>query len=298
MRCRLAAAAPSAVSAAEMMAKYVTMKAVSGLTNAHLPVVSRKRSREDSNNSINMNQFVQFSAPAQNLNNCKNNNNYSSGGSFSFLGEDFSSQIQLDQLEVDRFITHHMENVRFEMEERRRKSSRLIMAAVEESIVKKLKAKEEEIDKIGKLNSALVDRVKSLYVENQIWRDLAQTNEATATALRSNLEQVIAQVQENHHQQREVDGGAGELLDDAQSCCGSNYEEDLEVRMLAENAVVESRRRVDDGKLCRSCGKEEACVLLLPCRHLCLCSACGSYLNICPVCQANKSCSLHVNLSS
>ncbi|KAL2523365.1 WD repeat domain-containing protein [Forsythia ovata] len=36
------------------------------------------------------------------------------------------------------------------------------------------------------------ERVKSLCVENQIWRDLAQTNEATANTLRCNLKEVLA----------------------------------------------------------------------------------------------------------
>ncbi|KAG9143914.1 hypothetical protein Leryth_016113 [Lithospermum erythrorhizon] len=260
-------------------AKYVTMKEDSGLTYAHhLPVLSRKRSREDSNNSITMNQqFVPF--VAENLNNCCNfNNNYSSG-SFSFLGEDFSSQIQQDQLEVDRLIAHHMEKVR-------ERGRRIMMAVVDDSIAKKLKSKEEQLEKIGKQNSALLERVKSLYVENQIWRDLAQTNEATATALRNNLEQVLAQVQaDDHHQCREINGVVGQLVDDARSCCGSNCNGDVQMRMLA-------------GKMCGSCGMEEACVLLLPCRHLCLCSGCGSYLHICPVCKSSKSCSLHVNLST
>ncbi|CAN1128222.1 Probable BOI-related E3 ubiquitin-protein ligase 3 [Linum perenne] len=53
-------------------------------------------------------------------------------------------------------------------------------------MMKRLKAKEEEIKKIGKLNWAMEEKVKSLCMENQIWRDLAQTNEATTNALRSN----------------------------------------------------------------------------------------------------------------
>ncbi|GAA0143273.1 hypothetical protein LIER_03997 [Lithospermum erythrorhizon] len=286
-------------------AKYGMVKAESGLTYAHhhnnLPGVSRKRSREDSNNSINMNhQFVPFTTPTENLyNNSGNNNNHYSSNLFSFLGQDFSSQIQLDQLEVDRCISHHMEKVRLEMEERRRKCSRNIMAVVEESISKKLKAKEEEILKIEKLNSALVDRVKSLYVENQLWRDLAQSNEATATALRTNLEQVLTQVRDHHHHHQPYPGSV-ELIDDAQSCCGSNYDEGGERRNLADN-VVENNCSVNgkiNSKRCRSCGKEEACVLVLPCRHLCLCSGCDSYVHICPVCESNKSCSLHVNLTT
>lgn len=178
-----------------------------------------------------------------------------------------------------------MEKVRIEIEEKRRREARRIMDAIEESVMKKLRAKEEEIEKIGKLNWALEERVKSLSIENQIWRELAQTNEATANALRCNLEQVLAQVKEG------CGGLEEEEIDDAQSCCGSSWEGGEEEEQK-ERGVVES-----SGRLCRNCGKEESCVLVLPCRHLCLCTVCGSSLHFCPLCKSPKTLSVHVNLS-
>ncbi|XP_059666662.1 probable BOI-related E3 ubiquitin-protein ligase 3 [Cornus florida] len=280
-------------------AKVTATKAESGLTY-NLPI-SRKRPRD----SIN---------PYQNLN--QNYNNRS--GSYTFLGEDISLQIQLQQLEIDRFIAQHTEKVRLEIEERRKRYSRKIMAAVEEGIMKKLRAKEEEIEKIGRLNWALEEKVKSLCVENQIWRELAQSNEATANALRSNLEQVLAQVEvddHHHHHNRGagLDEAAAALADDAQSCCDSNRGvndgDDEEDRMCTlagnggERKVVNDKRDCDGAnsggrRWCRSCGKEESCVLLLPCRHLCLCTVCGSSVHTCPICKSNKNASVHVNLSS
>ncbi|XP_057765298.1 probable BOI-related E3 ubiquitin-protein ligase 3 [Salvia miltiorrhiza] len=236
-----------------VLAKTSAIKSDSGLTYAAVPV-SRKRSRDA------INPMMSSSLPTAN----------NRRGSLTFLGEDFSLHFQQQQLEMDRFITQHTEKVRIEIEERRKKYARRIAAAVQENILKKLKAKEEEVEKIGKMNCALEERVKSLCVENQIWRDLAQANEATANALRCNLEQVLAQVQDEQQEQ----GG-----DDGQSCCGSNYEE-------------------EDGRMCRSCGKEESCVLLLPCRHLCLCTVCGSSLHTCPVCSSTKTASVHVNRSA
>jgi hypothetical protein len=47
-----------------------------------------------------------------------------------------------------------------------------VVATVEAAAVKRLRAK-EEIQRMGRLNSALEERVKSLYVEAQVWRDLA-----------------------------------------------------------------------------------------------------------------------------
>ncbi|KAI3466335.1 hypothetical protein Pfo_022998 [Paulownia fortunei] len=278
--------------------KTAAMKSESGLT--YVPV-SRKRSREADNSLLS-------SIPSVVQNQSVNNH----CGTFTFLGEDISFQIQQQQLEIDRFMAQHTEKVRMEIEERRKRYSRRIAAAVEESIMKKLKAKEEEIVKIGKLNWALEERVKSLCVENQIWRDLAQTNEATANALRCNLEQVLARVQDEQQQQRQQRQRAEEadLMDDAHSCCGSNVEE-IDRRTLAESASTEARDRdctnISDGciapsnsirnRMCRSCEKEESCVLLLPCRHLCLCTICGSTLHTCPVCNSTKTASVHVNLS-
>lgn len=193
--------------------------------------------------------------------------------------------------------TMQMEKVRMEIEERRRRQARRIMDAIEESVMKKLRAKEEEIEKIGKLNWALEERVKSLSIENQLWRELAQTNEAKANTLRTNLEQVLATAQVKDVRTP----GAGldeEVIDDAQSCCGSSWEEEQQVeggrRTLADSErVVEGSR----SRLCRSCGKEESCVLLLPCRHLCLCTVCGSTLHTCPLCKSPKTLSVHVNMS-
>lgn len=204
-----------------------------------------------------------------------------------------------------------------EIEENRKRQTRKIMEAIEGGVMKRLRAKEDEIEKIGKLNWALEERVKSLCVENQIWRDLAQTNEATANALRTNLEQVLAaaaQVKDERtrgvgFEEAATAAAAGDdEIDDAQSCCGSSWE--VERRTLADEGVdkKDSNKNIinnnngeeennSTSRLCRNCRKVESCVLLLPCRHLCLCTACGSSLHICPICKSTKNASVHVNMS-
>ncbi|XP_022147836.1 probable BOI-related E3 ubiquitin-protein ligase 3, partial [Momordica charantia] len=180
----------------------VAMKSDSGLTY-HLPL-PRKRSREC------MNPYVSYPCPPTSKSSC---------GSFSFLGEDISLQIHHQQLDIDRLISQHLEKVRSEVEERRKRQARRIIEAIEVGVMKRLKAKEEEIEKMGKLNWALEERVKSLCIENQLWRDMAQTNEAAVNALRSNLEAVLCQEQ-NNHGAGGIDDPATALVDDAQSSCG------------------------------------------------------------------------------
>ncbi|XP_008787313.2 probable BOI-related E3 ubiquitin-protein ligase 2 [Phoenix dactylifera] len=209
----------------------------------------------------------------------------------SFLGEDVSSHIQQQMLDVDRLIVYHVEKVRVELMERRKRFARQILAAIEERVAKRLKAKEEEIERMGKLNWALEERIKSLCVENQIWRDLAQTNEATANVLRTNLEQVLAaQVKKEEGQRGEAfaAGAAGTDVEDAESCCcGENQEEER------ETTVNGWKKRV-----CRNCLVHEPSVLLLPCRHLCLCAACGPATHSCPICKCCKNGTVNVNMSS
>ncbi|XP_076915754.1 putative BOI-related E3 ubiquitin-protein ligase 3 [Bidens hawaiensis] len=213
---------------------------------------SRKRSR-DSSFSFNP-SFCYPNAPVMNPN------------AFEFLNEDIiGSQIYQQQFEIDRFITNHNEKVKTEMEEiRKQNSMRLI--TLYEGLLNKLKTKEDEIMKIRLVNHSLEEKVKSMTIENQIWRELAQTNEATANALRNNLQQVLEQAQQ---QQQRVD-----MADDAESHCGGGGG---------------GERR------CRRCGKEESSVLLLPCRHLCVCRLCVSAISTCPVCNCAKSAGVQVN---
>ncbi|KAL8126619.1 putative BOI-related E3 ubiquitin-protein ligase 3 [Apium graveolens] len=199
-----------------------------------------------------------------------NQNNLNNNSSTSFLGEDISLMIRYQQLEIDNFIAQHVVKIRSGIEEHREANKRRILAAVEDVIVNNLRAKEDEVDKMMKLNRVLHEKVKSLSIENQMWRNLAESNEATVTTLRTNIEQVM------RHRAR----GA----ENSQSCCSSNIGGEEE-----DNNVGKG------GNWCRKCGKEESCVLLLPCRHLCVCTMCGLGLNICPVCKLTTNASLVVN---
>ncbi|XP_050225277.1 probable BOI-related E3 ubiquitin-protein ligase 3 [Mercurialis annua] len=264
------------------------IKSESGLSyNINVPM-SRKRSRDS------INPLISYPIPQP-------NNKISSP--YSFLGQDISQQIHQQQIDVDHLISQHMEKVRMELEERRKRQARRIIEAIEEGMLKRLRAKEDEIEKMGKLNWALEEKVKSLCIENQIWRDLAQTNEATANALRTNLEQILTSHERTGY--GVFDEAAAEM-DDAQSCCGSS-DEGQEREKIGSSEMCTLVGRAQDketgggssnnSRMCRNCRKEESCVLLLPCRHLCLCTVCGSSLNTCPICKATKNASFHVNMS-
>ncbi|CAI8585307.1 unnamed protein product [Vicia faba] len=198
-------------------------------------------------------------------------------------------QFQNHQSEIDRILAHHNEKMRMELEEQKMRQSRVLACVIQETVAKKMKEKDEEIQRIGNLNWMLQERVKSLSAENQVWRELAQTNETTANYLRNNLEQVMAHVKEGQHH-------AALIEDDAESSCGSNNAaEDVEDAAVAP--IFGGGQSGGLARLCKNCGVRESIVLLLPCRHLCLCNVCGSTVRKCPVCDSGMDASVHVNLS-
>ncbi|KAK4254706.1 hypothetical protein QN277_010048 [Acacia crassicarpa] len=266
-------------------AKTSMNKADSGLT-CHIPAVPiRKRSRD---------QFISAAAES-NAPLVPHKINKLSSQSSSFIYQDILCQLQNQQSEIDHFISQHTEKVRMELQKQRMRQSTALISGIQEAMVKKLKEKDDEIQRMGKLNWVLQERVKSLCVENQIWRELAQTNEAAANSLRSNLEQVLAHVGEDRRAGNGTGTGVDAQADDAESSCGSNDEEDEEERRCTNAAGAATA--TDAGRMCKKCGAGESAVLLLPCRHLCLCTTCGSTVRNCPVCNSRMNATVHVNFS-
>jgi E3 ubiquitin-protein ligase BOI-like protein len=62
---------------------------------------------------------------------------------------------------------------------------------------------------------------------------------------------------------------------------GSGDEALSGVRTVAETTI-----KID--LICKVCNSGHACMLLLPCQHLCACKPCGVRLTVCPVCSAVK----------
>lgn len=199
----------------------------------------------------------------------------------SLLGEEeILPVIQGYQLEIDTIVSHHTKKMKMEFEEMQKNQGRILAASIGERVMKKLKEKDVQIQRMAKLNFALQEKLKNLCVENQLWRDVAQSNEAAANSLRWDLEQVLAHIGDDRI------SGAGRAATE-ESSCGSCEEPEVGTPETVE-------------RMCRRCGERESSVLLLPCRHLCLCSACGSTAlpRNCPVCNSAMNATLHVNMSS
>lgn len=153
--------------------------------------------------------------------------------------------------------------MRKEMEEKRKTAMREVMEGMEEMVMRRMRAKEQEMEMINKFNWALEEKIRSVAMENQVWRDVAQSNETAAIILKRNLELVLAK------------------------------EEDVESCWLGGSGEEEGKWR----RRCRRCGVGEVGVVVLPCRHLCVCLACAAGVVGCPVCRAEIDDKMFVNMS-
>ncbi|CAL5067523.1 unnamed protein product [Urochloa decumbens] len=184
--------------------------------------------------------------------------------------------------EIDALVTLESERMRAALEEARRRHARALLAAAFRAASGRLRAAEGELGRALRRNAELEEEARQVAAECEAWMGVARSHEAVAAGLRATLHQLLHSPQAA----ASVGGCDGDAAEDAQSCCFEAPAADADV---ASKAAASSS--------CRACGGGDACVLLLPCRHLCLCPSCEAGVDACPVCAAAKNASLHVRLS-
>lgn len=160
------------------------------------------------------------------------------------------------------------------------------LSAIEKGVGRKLREKELEIENMNRKNRELVERIKQVAVEAQSWHYKAQYNESVVNVLKSNLKQAIAQSAD------QVKEGCGDSeIDDA----ASSFDHNVISSVLGKAGL--GKGRLKEQMTCRACKRKEVSILLLPCRHLCLCKDCEGFIEVCPICQCMKSASVQVFIS-
>lgn len=154
-----------------------------------------------------------------------------------------------------------------------------LLNALEKGVNRKLHEKEIEIENMNRKNKELGDRIKQVAMEAQSWHYRAKYNESVINVLKSNIQQLMEQ---GTAQARE--GSGDSEVDDAISC--SNHR-----RIISGSG---NQGPQNHPPKCRACNGKEVSVLILPCRHLCLCTDCEGFIDVCPICQVMKSTSVRV----
>ncbi|KAL3628835.1 hypothetical protein CASFOL_027881 [Castilleja foliolosa] len=189
------------------------------------------------------------------------------------LGNTVKMEMDRQMEEFGRYIELQEENILRGVREINQRHTVSMLAALEKGVNRKLHEKDLQIENLNRKNKELSDKIKQVTVEAQSWHYRAKYNESVVNVLKNNIQQLMEQ---NTAHARE---GSGESeLDDAISCSNNPSNQGPETRSIK----------------CRACNVKGVSVLVLPCRHLCLCLDCEGFIDVCPVCQVMKTASVHV----
>lgn len=151
-------------------------------------------------------------------------------------------------------------------------------------MARRMREKEAEVEKAARRNAELEARAAQLSAEAQAWQAKARAQEVQAASLQAQLQQAMVGPA----------NGSGALQGDREGSglgCAGDAED-------AESAYVDpvSERRVASPG-CKICRTRVATVVLLPCRHLCVCRECDDVVQACPLCLSLRSDSVEVYLT-
>lgn len=145
------------------------------------------------------------------------------------------------------------------------------MRFIETQSAKKIAEKDAQIETLKRKQAELEARLNQVTAEGQVWFTAARNSESLVSGLKGSLDQAL---------RRHGGHPAGaQAVEDAESCCYDGGSKD--------------HRRPASG-VCRVCNENSVSVLVLPCRHLCLCPQCEPVSDKCPICYAAKNVGLLV----
>ncbi|KAL8457837.1 hypothetical protein ACS0TY_035634 [Phlomoides rotata] len=196
------------------------------------------------------------------------------------LGSTVKMEIDRQTEEFSRYIKLQEENILKGVREINQRHTVCLLNALEKGVSKKLQEKEVEIENMNRKNKELSDRIKQVAMEAQSWHYRAKYNESVVSVLKNNIQQLMEQGTAHARE-----GSGDSEVDDAVSC--SNHQ-----RILISGSG--NRGPHNQARKCRACNGKEISVLMLPCRHLCLCIDCEGFVDVCPICQVMKTASVHV----
>lgn len=159
------------------------------------------------------------------------------------------------------------------------------VSMVEAELSRKLHDKDLEIESMNRKNRELADRIRQAAAEAQSWQQRAKYNESIVHALQSSLQHVMAQ------------GAVAAAANNGKEGCGDSEVVDSASSFGHNPAKDGGQRAISLKRACKACKGRESCMLLLSCRHLCLCRYCDGMVDVCPVCFTRKTASVEVNMS-
>lgn len=215
------------------------------------------------------------------------------------FSQTLASHVEKQRQEIDRYISLQNERLKLALREQRKQQLALMLKKVEEKVTILLRQKDEEIANARNRTMELEEFTRKMEVESQAWQRQAAENEAMVVSLSNKLEQL-------REQACCLTSSIG--LEDAESCfhgdeypCSRGNKEEEDEEETGETSRETGERQKKKKKMmmmvCKVCDSRNACILFLPCRHLCSCKPCEAFLDSCPVCKSPKRATIEALVS-
>ncbi|OWM76074.1 BOI-related E3 ubiquitin-protein ligase 1 [Punica granatum] len=184
------------------------------------------------------------------------------------IDERIRTELDRQNEEFNRFMRLQEEYLMKGVRDIKERHIASFLSAIEREVNKKLHEKDMEIENMNRRNRELGERIKQVAMEVQNWQYRAKYNESVANVLKTNLQQAISM-------------GA----DQGKEGFGDSEVDDAASYINLHNNTMSSDRGFKEHMVCKACKLYEVSVLLMPCRHLCLCKNCDGLVSVCPVCR-------------
>lgn len=203
------------------------------------------------------------------------------------LGDNIRTELDRQNEELDQYIKFQEAQLAKGVRDMKQRHVASLLTSLEKGVTKKLREKDLEIENMNTKNRELAERIKQASLEAQNWHIRAKYNESVVNVLKNKLHHAISKGVD----QGKEGFGDSELDDTASYIDPINY---LNVPGKSTTAINnESKNHM----LCKGCKAKEVCILVMPCRHLCLCKECEEFVGVCPVCLSIKTGYVQVYLS-
>ncbi|XP_058194305.1 E3 ubiquitin-protein ligase BOI [Rhododendron vialii] len=202
------------------------------------------------------------------------------------LGDNIRAELDRQKEELDQYMKIQEQNLAKGLQDIKQRQMASFLTSIEKGVSQKLHEKDIEIENINRKNRELVERIKQVAAEAQNWHYRAKYNESVVNVLKNNLQQAISQGVDQGKE-----GFGDSEIDDANSYIETNNYLGIPCGSRSAAGLLK------ENMICRACKSKEVSILLMPCRHLCLCKDCDGLIGVCPICQLVKTASVPVYLS-
>lgn len=212
----------------------------------------------------------------------------------SLLSDELATQFDRCKNEMARMFQDHTERLRRALGEVRRRHYRSLLGAAEAAAARRMREKEAEASNAARRGAELEERVARLRAEAAAWQAKALADQSTAAALHAQLQQAAAAAAQAR--------GSKSPEDDDNINPNAAAADDAESGFVDPDRVEEVTPPPPPSRPCRTCRARPSSVVLLPCRHLCVCEACEPAVSTaiaaaCPTCRGAVTGTVQVFIS-